>query len=90
MLPSHTVELVGPDRLTGPGSAELWTDVPGSPIRYAGDDIALVEHKLQAAGPAWFACDMRLMMSRYQQDGAAATTADLQRLATMLGRAPRS
>jgi hypothetical protein len=33
---------------------------------------------------------MRLMMYRYQQDGAIATDGEIARLATLLGHAPRS
>jgi hypothetical protein len=36
------------------------------------------------------AYDMRLMMGRYQQDGAVASKAEIERLATLLGRQPRS
>ena len=89
-LPTETVELVGPDCLTGPALAELWTGVLGRPIRYAGDDLDAMEQKMRAAAPGWLAYDMRLMMRRYQQDGAAATPVELDRLTTLLGRAPRS
>jgi hypothetical protein len=34
--------------------------------------------------------DLRLMLNRYQTDGAAASAADLARLTGLLGRAPRS
>ncbi len=40
--------------------------------------------------PAWHALDLRLMLSRYQTDGAVATTEDVMRLTTLLGRPPRS
>lgn len=89
-LPHEIVELVGPDCLTGPALAELWTEVLGRPIRYAGDNLEMMEQKMKAFAPGWLAYDMRLMMNRYQQDGAAATPAELDRLATLLGHAPRS
>ncbi|MHB1303642.1 MAG: NmrA/HSCARG family protein [Acidiphilium sp.] len=89
-LPREIVELVGPDCLTGPDLAALWTEVLGRPIRYAGDDLEAMEQKMKAFAPGWLAYDMRLMMHRYQQDGAAATQADLTRLTTLLGHAPRS
>ena len=50
----------------------------------------MLEQRLKAAAPAWLAYDMRLMMSRYQQDGAVASKAEVERLATLLGRAPSS
>ncbi len=89
-LPHDVVELVGPDCLTGPALGELWTAVLGRPIRYAGDDLDVIERTMKAFAPGWLAYDMRLMMNRYQQDGAAATPAELDRLAALLGHAPRS
>jgi uncharacterized protein YbjT (DUF2867 family) len=89
-LPGEIVPLVGPDALTGPALAGLWSEVLGKPIRYAGDDLDVMEQRMKGAGPAWLAYDMRLMMQRYQQDGAVAAPADLDRLTHLLGRAPRS
>ncbi len=89
-LPRGIVELVGPDNLTGPGLAALWTEVLGHPIRYAGDDLVAMEEQMAALAPGWLAYDMRLMMNRYQQDGATATSAQLDHLTALLGHAPRS
>jgi uncharacterized protein YbjT (DUF2867 family) len=89
-LPHETYELVGPDALTGETISALWSDVLGRPIVYAGNDLDALEQRLKAFGPAWLAYDMRLMMHRYQQDGAIATAADIARLTTLLGHAPRS
>ena len=83
-------ELVGPDALTGADLAALWSDILGRPIGYAGDDLDGMEQRLKSFGPAWLAYDMKLMMRRYQQDGAVATDADLTRLTTLLGHPPRS
>ena len=89
-LPHETYELVGPDVLTGEALAALWSDVLGRPIGYAGNDLDALEQRLKAIGPTWLAYDMRLMMNRYQQDGAIATDAEIARLTTLLGHAPRS
>ncbi|WP_010186296.1 NmrA/HSCARG family protein [Sphingomonas sp. PAMC 26605] len=89
-LPHETYELVGPDVLTAETIAALWSDVLGRPIGYAGNDLDALEQRLKAFGPAWLAYDMRLMMHRYQQDGAVATEAEIARLTTLLGHAPRS
>jgi uncharacterized protein YbjT (DUF2867 family) len=89
-LPHETYELVGPDALTGTSIAALWSDVLGRPIGYAGNDLDALEQRLKSFGPAWLAYDMRLMMHRYQQDGAIATDGEILRLATLLGHAPRS
>lgn len=89
-LPSEIFELVGPDVLTGATLATLWTEILGRPITYAGDDLEGLEQRLKSFGPAWLAYDVKLMMRRYQEDGAIATSEDLVRLAALLGHPPRS
>ncbi len=89
-LPHETYELVGPDALTAETISALWGEVLGRPIGYAGNDLAMLEQRLRAFGPAWLAYDMRLMMRRYQDDGAIATEAEIARLTHLLGHAPRS
>jgi len=59
-------------------------------VRYGGDDLATIEQRLKAMLPGWHALDLRLMFQRYQSDGAAADAEGLERLKTLLGRAPRS
>jgi uncharacterized protein YbjT (DUF2867 family) len=79
-LPRETLSLVGPDGLTGEQIAAIWGEALGRPVRYGGDDML----------PSWHAMDLRLMLSRYQTDGAVAHAADLARLTVLLGRTPRS
>jgi uncharacterized protein YbjT (DUF2867 family) len=89
-LPRETYALVGPDNLTGENIAAIWSEALGRAIRYGGDDLATMEQRLEAMMPAWHALDLRLMVGRYQSDGAVATTEDVARLTTLLGHAPRS
>jgi uncharacterized protein YbjT (DUF2867 family) len=89
-LPREIYELVGPDALSGETLAALWSDVLDRPISYAGDDLEALEQHLKAFGPAWLAYDMKLMMRRYQEDGAVATAEDIARLVGLLGHPPRS
>jgi uncharacterized protein YbjT (DUF2867 family) len=89
-LPSDSWSLVGPDPLTGRLLASIWADALGRPVRYGGDDLDALEARMKAAAPDWLAYDMRLMMRRYQQDGAVASTDEVARLATLLGRPPRT
>jgi uncharacterized protein YbjT (DUF2867 family) len=88
-LPRKVYELVGPDALTGETLAALWSEVLDRPIGHAGDDLDAFEQRLKGFGPAWLAYDMKLMMRRYQEDGAVATDADIARLTELLGHAPR-
>ena len=89
-LPRETYELVGPDAIDAETVASIWAEALGRPVRYGGDDLDVLEQRLKAAAPAWLAYDMRLMMGRYQQDGAVASKAEVERLAALLGRQPRS
>jgi uncharacterized protein YbjT (DUF2867 family) len=83
-------ELVGPDAMTAETVTAAWSEALERPVRYGGDDLDVLEQRLKAAAPAWLAYDMRLMMQRYQQDGAVASAAEVERLAQLLGREPRS
>jgi uncharacterized protein YbjT (DUF2867 family) len=89
-LGRETYALVGPDGLTGEGTAAIWSEALGRPVRYGGDDLAIMEQRLKTMLPAWHALDLRLMFSRYQTEGAVATADDLARLTKLLGHAPRS
>jgi uncharacterized protein YbjT (DUF2867 family) len=89
-LPRETYALVGPDVLSGAAIADIWSEVLGRHIRYAGNDTAALEKRMKTMMPPWQAMDLRLMLDRYQSDGAAATSEDLERLTRLLGHAPRS
>ena len=89
-LPAETFELVGPEAITGASAAETWATALARPVRYGGDDLDRLEAMLRRVGSPSAAYDLRLMMRRYQEDGAVATEADLERLTTLLGRPPRS
>ncbi|MEO8924367.1 MAG: NmrA family NAD(P)-binding protein [Caldimonas sp.] len=89
-LPRETYELSGPDALTGISLAAVWTEMLGREVRYAGGDLDVFEAAVKAKAPAWLAYDLRAMMHRYQSDGAVATSADIDRLTTLLGHPPRS
>ncbi|HTV83893.1 MAG TPA: NmrA/HSCARG family protein [Dyella sp.] len=89
-LPRESYALVGPDVLPGSAIAQIWSDVLGRQIRYAGNDTAALEKRMKQMMPAWQALDLRLMLDRYQSDGAAASADDLVRLTRLLGHAPRS
>ena len=79
-LPRETYELVGPDVIDAQTVASIWADALGRPVRYGGDDLDVLEQRLKSAAPSWLAYDMRLMMARYQQDGAVASKAPRVRL----------
>ncbi len=88
-LPRTAFELVGPDALDADAIAAIWADVLQRPIRHGGDDLDVLEARLKPFAPDWLVYDMRLMMQRYQQDGAVAKPAEVAALSALLGRAPR-
>ena len=89
-LPIDTINLGGPDTLTGPELASIWSQTLGHPVAYGGDDPAGFESNLANALPKWMAYEMRLMAERYVSDGMVPQTGDTERLTSMLGRPLRS
>ena len=89
-LPFDAYDLVGPDDLTGPALAAIWTEALGREVRYGGDDLDALEQRMRTFAPSWLAYDMRLMVRRYQTDGAVGTADAVGRLTTLLGHPPRS
>lgn len=85
-LPIETINLVGPDTLTGPDVAAIWSDVLGRPIAYGGDDPTGFEQNLAGFMPKWVAYEMRLMVERFVSDGMIPRDGDVARLTKMLGR----
>lgn len=85
-LPIETINVVGPDTLTGADAAAIWSEVLGRPILYAGDDPTGFEQNMATFMPRWTAYEMRLMAERYVSDGMIPEPGDVERLTEMLGR----
>ena len=85
-LPIETINLVGPDTLTGSDVAAIWSDVLGRPVAYGGDDPTGFEQNLANFLPKWMAYEMRLMAERYVSDGMIPEVGDVERLTKILGR----
>jgi uncharacterized protein YbjT (DUF2867 family) len=89
-LPRVTLDLVGPERLTGALAAQAWSAALGRDVAYGGDDVAAFEAQMASFGPAWLAYDMRLMMAGIQQFGMHGAVGAVDRLQSMLGRPLRT
>lgn len=85
-LPSETINMVGPDTLTGPDLAAIWSETLGRPVIYGGDDPTGFEQNLADIMPKWMAYEMRLMAERYVSDGMVPQAGDVERLTRILGR----
>lgn len=83
-LDTVTLDLVGPQALTGASVAKVWSTALGREVIYAGDDVAAFEAQMAAFGPSWMAYDMRLMMAGIQTFGMQATEGTVARLEVIL------
>ncbi|HEY5551866.1 MAG TPA: NmrA family NAD(P)-binding protein, partial [Opitutaceae bacterium] len=83
-------ELVGPDILTGEGTADAWSRALGRPVRYAGDDLDQWENTFRPWLPALLLYDFRLMYRWFIDHGLAATPGEVRTLTDLLGHPPRS
>jgi hypothetical protein len=85
-----TLDLVGPEALTGASVAKIWSSALGRAVSYAGDDVAAFEGQMASFGPAWLAYDMRLMMAGIQKFGMRSGEDAVERLQAILGRPLRT
>ena len=85
----RTYNLNGPDVLSGPRIAQIWSELLGKRIHYAGDNMDAFEQQMRQQAPPWSAFDMRMMFEGYLQRGFVAGEGDLETLTNLLGHAPR-
>lgn len=85
-----TLELIGPQALTGESVAKTWSAALGREIAYGGDELATFEAQLASYGPSWLAYDMRLMMAAIQTFGMQSTEATVEELQTLIGHPLRT
>jgi uncharacterized protein YbjT (DUF2867 family) len=89
-LPIETINVVGPDTLTGPDAAAIWSESLGRPVVYGGDDTSGFEQTMASFMPKWMAYEMRLMAERWVSDGMIPEASDVERLTGILGRPLRT
>jgi len=86
---NETYNLVGPDILTGPETAKIWSEALGRPIKYAGDDLDSWEQNSMQFMTDWMAYDLKLMYEFFHKHGLRAAPEDLERVQKILGKPPR-
>jgi len=84
-----TYNLNGPEVLSGPKTASIWSGLLGKEIRYAGDDMDAFEEQLRKRAPSWSAFDIRMMFQGYLERGFVAEAGDIETLTKLLGHQPR-
>jgi uncharacterized protein YbjT (DUF2867 family) len=84
-----TYNLNGPDVLSGPKMALIWSGLLGKEIRYSGDDMDAFEVQMRKRAPSWSAFDIRMMFQGYLERGFVAEPGDVEILTNLLGHAPR-
>jgi uncharacterized protein YbjT (DUF2867 family) len=89
-LPRETINVAGPEVLTGEAIAGIWTKVLNKQIHYVGDNLTAFQQQFRSFAPAWMTYDIRLMVERFQRDGLAAAPTDIDQLTALLGRPLRS
>ena len=84
-----TYNLNGPDVLSGPAIAEIWSGLLGREIHYTGEDMEGFELQLRQSAPSWSAFDIRMMFQGYLERGFVAGPDDIEVLKKLLGHKPR-
>ena len=84
-----TYNLNGPDVLSGPMAASIWSKLLDKEIKYPGENLDGFEEQMRQKAPAWSAFDIRMMFQGYLERGFVAEEGDLATLTTLLGHAPR-
>src|ERR1700688_3004554 len=84
-----TYNLNGPEVLSGPMMASIWSGLLGKEIRYSGDDMDAFEEQMRQQAPSWSAFDIRMMFQGYLERGFIADAGDIETLTQLLGHPPR-
>jgi len=87
----RSIDLVGPDVLTGPECAAMWSEALGREVAYGGDDLDAWTEQMRGFGlPDWLTYDLVLMWRLFQEEGLAASEEQLDATREILGREPIS
>jgi uncharacterized protein YbjT (DUF2867 family) len=84
-----TYNLNGPEVLSGPKLASIWSGLLDKEVRYAGDDMDAFEEQMRRRAPSWSSFDIRMMYQGYLERGFVAEIGDVKTLTELLGHAPR-
>ncbi|MBK7091182.1 MAG: NmrA family NAD(P)-binding protein [bacterium] len=85
-----TINLNGPDALTGKECARIWSEHLGTEINYMGDDLNKWSESASASLPAWMVHDFRIMYDYFQKKGLKPEPADIVEAEKILHHKPRA
>ena len=80
-----TYNLNGPELLSGPKVASIWSNLLGKEIRYTGHDMDAFEEQMRKKAPSWSAFDIRMMFQGYLERGFAAEAGDVENAHATIG-----
>jgi uncharacterized protein YbjT (DUF2867 family) len=86
---NETVDLIGPELVTGESTAAVWSKALGKTIKYGGDDLDAWEKSMLPYMPAWQVFDFKMMFAFFQKQGLKASPEAIARQTQLLGHAPR-
>jgi uncharacterized protein YbjT (DUF2867 family) len=84
-----TYNLNGPEVLSGPKVASIWSGLLGKEIRYPGENMDAFEEQMREHASSWSAFDIRMMFQGYLERGFVAEPGDIEALTELLGHSPR-
>ena len=84
-----TYNLNGPEVLSGPAIASIWSRLLGKEVKYPGENMDGFEAQMRQQAPAWSAFDLRMMFQGYLERGFVAEPGDIETLTRLLGHPPR-
>jgi uncharacterized protein YbjT (DUF2867 family) len=73
-----TYNVNGPEVLSGPKVASIWTELLGKEVRYPGEDLDFFEEQMRQSAPSWSAFDIRMMFQGYLERGFVAGDRDVE------------
>ncbi len=86
----RSIAAVGPEIHTGQKIADIWSRALDRPVRYVGDDLEAWSIQTRRILPDWMVGHLVMMYRFIQENGLAATDAELDEMRRILGREPRS
>ena len=89
-LPGLTLDLVGPEALSGDSVSSIWSQELKREVRYGGNDTEAFERQMATFMPPWMAYDMRQMMDGIQKHGMRPEPGAVEALEQQLGRPLRT